>query len=628
MAQVEAENVDPSEHFGDWQILDTEQGPITSGNALVYQVVSDQHPDQHALKVLRGDFDSEPKTERRRERILREIALCELAEQNGIERVVRVVDKGEIEGRPWYVMRWADRGALSLGMEPPAAVKVVTEVAKSLSALKAIGIAHRDIKPSNILIFGSDFVLADLGLALDEVDGSDLTGSNEHVGSAGYRAPEAIGHIDYDPFAADVYSLGKTLWALIAGVRPDQAALDESTSLSARGRTVPDNGVLDSLLIRYTQRDASKRPSIEGVITDLEAWSRDPSLPASSVEDANRRLHSVFAKESDENARTNERNSAVDVIRGRLRNSIGNHFISTFEGLGFSLRVGNWGPPEGWVASIGSEFPVSEGWQHTACWVATGDLLGETANIYLAVAARHGVAGDGLQVQLHWLLKHSGAEETFEMMGSTGVEGRIYEPALGACVEDIIGWVEDPERVNELTVGLQRVRSRASKQLPSKDVSIRVLDPAEGVAVEAVLKSGLLVDIELDASGSHSGHIEGGQLSRLWVSHPDHLGVVVLPGELPAELALQSAGRSLRIGRTGSIPGLGGRIAPALDNQDRMYAHLTDLTVEGSADNPYTFELGVPFSLRGANGVLVEVTVKDLTRQHALINYRPHGTGN
>lgn len=621
MQESESAKVSPPGPYGQWKFTNSGAPPQVGGNASVFQVEG-QDPGLFALKLLRSDLHPADKAKKRLERFLREIELCKAAEKHGIDGVVRIVDSDVASQSPWYVMPWACGGTLELGMAPVEAVEAVLDVARVLSRLREVGIAHRDIKPSNILRFGSEIVVADLGLALDEGEGSDLTGSNEHIGSMGYRAPEAIGHIDFDPFAADVYSLGKTLWALIAGQRLDETVIDDGSSLSAQGIDLDDNGVLDSLLIRYTQRDASKRPSVNGIIADLAAWLREPSLPAESIEEANRRLHVTFARESRENALANERVAAVTAIRSRLGNSIEKHFKSTFDGLKYSLRAGNWRSPQGWVASRESESPVWDGWQHTACWVATGTLSDEIVNIRLGVATRHGSDAE-LTVHLHWFLEHPASESTFDVMGDTVVYGRTYQPALDACIDEIVRWIEDPDRVVELNSGLARLRSRARTIRSAEHVTVRVLNHPKDVEVYAVLKSGLAVQIDLDESGAHSRQIQAGQLSRLWISHPDRAAVVKLAGQIPAEVVLSSGARSVQMGKVGRIPELAGSFSPLLDNQDRMYAHLTNLSVRGSADNPYTFELGIPFVLTDTNGVLVEVTVVDITRQRALINYVP-----
>ena len=75
-------------------------------------------------------------------------------------------------------------------------------------------IAHRDIKPGNLYEHNGAWLIGDFGLvALPDTDG--LTAQGRPLGQAHYMAYEMIRDPSTaDPHAADVYSLGKTLWVL------------------------------------------------------------------------------------------------------------------------------------------------------------------------------------------------------------------------------------------------------------------------------------------------------------------------------------------------------------------------------------------------------------------------------
>eukprot|EP01119_Soliformovum_irregulare_P007294 TRINITY_DN1969_c0_g2_i1.p2 TRINITY_DN1969_c0_g2~~TRINITY_DN1969_c0_g2_i1.p2 ORF type:complete len:494 (+),score=154.50 TRINITY_DN1969_c0_g2_i1:1621-3102(+) len=85
--------------------------------------------------------------------------------------------------------------------------------------IHSLNIAHRDIKPSNVLvsITGHDrierVVLADFGVAV-QVEGKQIPAAL--VGSNPYIAPELteITNSKYDPFKADVYSYGLSIWEI------------------------------------------------------------------------------------------------------------------------------------------------------------------------------------------------------------------------------------------------------------------------------------------------------------------------------------------------------------------------------------------------------------------------------
>jgi formylglycine-generating enzyme required for sulfatase activity len=92
------------------------------------------------------------------------------------------------------------------------------------------GVIHRDIKPGHIMVTadGGQAVLMDLGLAqlADDAEGR-LTRTRQFVGTLRYASPQqvlAVGNLDR---RTDVYSLGATLWELLA-LRPLFGATEQT----------------------------------------------------------------------------------------------------------------------------------------------------------------------------------------------------------------------------------------------------------------------------------------------------------------------------------------------------------------------------------------------------------------
>src|SRR5262249_26448635 len=101
-------------------------------------------------------------------------------------------------------------------------VELLVQAAEAAHALHEGGVVHRDIKPENVLVTadGRNAVLMDLGLAqlADDEEGR-VTRTRQFVGTLRYASPQqvlAAGALDR---RADVYSLGATLWELLA-LRP------------------------------------------------------------------------------------------------------------------------------------------------------------------------------------------------------------------------------------------------------------------------------------------------------------------------------------------------------------------------------------------------------------------------
>jgi hypothetical protein len=114
----------------------------------------------------------------------------------------------------------AEKGRLS----PTRAADYAYQAALALQHAHEHGLVHRDVKPSNLLV-GSDgrVKLLDLGLARflqDQVGDATLTRENAGMGTPDYVAPEQFRDAHRADPRSDIYSLGCTLYQLIAGEVP------------------------------------------------------------------------------------------------------------------------------------------------------------------------------------------------------------------------------------------------------------------------------------------------------------------------------------------------------------------------------------------------------------------------
>ncbi len=104
-------------------------------------------------------------------------------------------------------------------IELPALIRFASQVLIALDYAHKAGVVHRDIKPANIMVTTNGAVkVLDFGIATSEASNT-LTATGAMVGSLSYMSPEQIQRGRATP-QSDLYSLGVTLFELIAGELP------------------------------------------------------------------------------------------------------------------------------------------------------------------------------------------------------------------------------------------------------------------------------------------------------------------------------------------------------------------------------------------------------------------------
>lgn len=163
--------------------------------------------------------------------------------------IVTLFDAGiTADQRPYLVMEFCPRGSLAAvqagrPMPPTDVAAVGTVLADALAAAHAQGILHRDLKPGNVLLteFGTP-ALADFGLAALPRADAEVSVTLEALTPA-YAPPEAFRYAAPTP-AADIYSLGATLYGLLLGRPPHSDSAGRTPAipnlLAAHTRPVPD----------------------------------------------------------------------------------------------------------------------------------------------------------------------------------------------------------------------------------------------------------------------------------------------------------------------------------------------------------------------------------------------------
>ncbi|HKB03505.1 MAG TPA: serine/threonine-protein kinase, partial [Gemmataceae bacterium] len=177
-----------------------------------------------ALKILPPDMATDP------ENIVRFKQEARAAARLDHDNVARVYFFGEDQGLHFIAFEFVEGDNLRQLMEAnggtipiPDAVAIMLQVTTGLAHAAERGVVHRDIKPSNIIVTpDSRAKIVDMGLArnLDPKAVGQLTESGVTLGTFDYISPEQA----HDPRSADVrsdiYSLGCTIYYLLAGRTP------------------------------------------------------------------------------------------------------------------------------------------------------------------------------------------------------------------------------------------------------------------------------------------------------------------------------------------------------------------------------------------------------------------------
>ena len=248
--------------------------------AIVY-LGEDQFNDRKvAIKLVTPDEGMGVDEARRFEKLfLNEAAMVGKMSHPNIVGVYDAVIEGE---NRYIVMEYVGGGSLKkfcteTNLLPVRqAVLIIFKACRALDYAFQNGVIHRDIKSANILLSERDDIkISDFGTA--QISQATHTQIDGFVGSPAYMAPEQINE---EPPSAqtDIYSLGVTMYELLAGRLPFQAAnsvamiikiLNETaTPLKSIRPDLPDE--LVTIVEKAMARDPAKRyPAWYAMARDL-----------------------------------------------------------------------------------------------------------------------------------------------------------------------------------------------------------------------------------------------------------------------------------------------------------------------------------------------------------------------
>jgi hypothetical protein len=286
-AQLDAAAPVRVRYFGDYQIL---REIARGGMGVVFHARQMTLNRPVALKmILAGQLANEVD-------VKRFYTEAEAAANLDHPGIVPIFEVGQHEEQHYFSMGFVEGQSLSQRLADgplPAreAAELIRRVSEAIEYAHQHGVIHRDLKPGNILIDAQGSPrITDFGLAKKVQGGSDLTGSGQIMGTPSYMPPEQAGgkRGEVGP-AADVYALGATLYALVTGRPPFQAATPMDTVLQLiSDEPVPPRRLnasiprdLETICLKCLEKAPPRRyASAQALADDLGRWLRGEPIMA------------------------------------------------------------------------------------------------------------------------------------------------------------------------------------------------------------------------------------------------------------------------------------------------------------------------------------------------------------
>jgi serine/threonine protein kinase/tetratricopeptide (TPR) repeat protein len=227
-----------TQRFENYEVLLNEDGkPIELGRGAMGVTYKAFDVDLHcpvALKVISERYLGD---ESARLRFLREArAAARLRHSN----VASVLHLGRTGSSYFYAMEFVEGETLerlikrSGRLETKLALEIATQIAAGLAAIHKQKLVHRDIKPSNVMVSLEEggpvtAKIIDLGLAKSASDAHGeavISTPGAFAGTPAFASPEQFAGVGVG-IRSDLYSLGVTLWEMLAGRAPFQGSSAE-----------------------------------------------------------------------------------------------------------------------------------------------------------------------------------------------------------------------------------------------------------------------------------------------------------------------------------------------------------------------------------------------------------------
>ncbi|WP_437973682.1 AAA family ATPase [Sorangium sp. So ce295] len=239
-----------------------------------------------AVKVTQSDYP----TFRQLARLRREHAILRALSMPGVPRALDLLPHGR-----GLALVLEDLGPTSLAdlitrrgrLEAKTTLRIAAPLVRTLDALHRQQLLHKDIKPRNVMIDEATLSprLIDFGIAARLAQETQEASAMEGLeGTPAYIAPEQTGRMNRPvDRRSDLYALGVTLYHMLTGATPFQAA-DATEAIHAHLTRVPapphavvkdvPRGLSDVVMRLLEKAPEDRYQSARGLLSDLEECQR------------------------------------------------------------------------------------------------------------------------------------------------------------------------------------------------------------------------------------------------------------------------------------------------------------------------------------------------------------------
>jgi serine/threonine protein kinase len=236
----------------------------------------------------------------------REIVVMKLIQHPNI---IHLYDVWETSTELYLILEYVEGGELfehlceKGRLSTSEALGYFQQIITAMDYCHRFNIAHRDLKPENLLLDENmNIKVADFGMAAWQQTDSLLQTA---CGSPHYAAPELIRGEAYKGSAADIWSCGVILYALLAGRLPfdDEDLVTLLNKVKSGDYEIPDaiDPLAKDLIRRMLEKDVSKRITIPDIQVHPFYRSQEPKPVDHKMPDLDEIARPILSDELDMN---------------------------------------------------------------------------------------------------------------------------------------------------------------------------------------------------------------------------------------------------------------------------------------------------------------------------------------